>query len=120
MNKNWKIAIGIVALFWVIMLANAYADTPTLHRRTDPPVPTLSCSDEMHRLRKGMVEVSIQEALLWEAHHERKMSDFFLVRSHTAKYTRDLNVSYENCTPGNIKELNIILANWEYMYADDM
>lgn len=94
------------------------ADTPTLHRHTDPPTPTLSCTDELAAIRKGLVDVSIQESILWDS-RDRQTSDFYLRRAAEARRTKDLNVSYVNCLRRNIQELNIVLASWQYQYAQD-
>lgn len=114
MNKTLLVTI---IMLWLSFFA--YADTPVLHRRTgSPPQPEVSCQDQLHEIRKRLVEVSINESLLWEAYN-RQAANFFLVRSHTVQHTKDLNPSVFNCAPTNIKELNIVVAEWEYVYAQD-
>lgn len=124
MGSAWVPGLLLI-VFGVLMLMLAatlpvYPDTPTLHRRTEPPVPTLSCTDQLHGLRRQMVNVSIAEALFWEGHHNRQASDFYLIRSHEAGRTHDLDVTAVNCSWRNLQTLNLVLAKWQYDYATDL
>lgn len=107
----------LLSAFYII---SAHCDTPTLRRRTEPPTPTISCADELHSIRRALVDVSLNEAILWEGHNDRKTANFFLGRAHTAQYTHDLDFNLFNCAPSNLKELRTTNAIWQYMYFQDM
>lgn len=122
MGSAWVPGLLLI-VFGILMLlvaATMHADTPTLHRRTEPPTPTLSCTDQLHALRRNLVNVSIAEALFWEQHHNRQASDFYLIRSHEAGRTHDLDVTAINCAWRNLQTLNLVLAKWQYDYATDV
>lgn len=111
----------IILVLWLLMWSYAlrvYSDVPTLHRHAEPPTATLSCADELRTIRGGLVNVSIQESILWND-HDQQTSDFYLRRAAEARRTRDLNVNYANCLTRNRMELNLIWASWQYQYEHD-
>ncbi len=118
-DAYWLVIIFLAALLAGLFVVFAHADVPQLQRRTGPPVVEVSCQDRLGDLKFNLWTISRNEAVLWSVMGDKKQAKFFTERAKTVQDTHDLIPSTITCTPYNYKELDIMLASWQYQYAVD-
>lgn len=108
----------LLGLCWTSYLF-LFADVPQLQRRTGPPIPEVSCQDRLGTLKFNLWTVSRNEAVIWKLVGDKKQAAFFTKRAKDVMDTHDLIPSAMTCTKQNYKELDIMLASWQYQYTVD-
>lgn len=102
------------------MVSPLAADTPMLHRRTGPPEPPqMSCGDELSNMRKTLVGIAKNEAVLANKVRDRKSAKEFRKTAATMQTVPWLTPSAETCNTRNLKLLRVLVAEWQYYYAQD-
>jgi hypothetical protein len=126
------IAILFGCAITMFLLAGV-ASGQELRRRVGPPTPSFrepTCAETLDALRFKMWQLSKAEATL---HHnnsifatdkktrkaERGLEDYYLKRANDTLSTKDLTPSFNSCRVGNVKELRITVALWEFEYSRD-